>query len=521
MSTTLDWTALAVFVFFFAAVTIMGFAAARWRKGDLSLLHEWGLGGRRFGSFVTWFLLGGDLYTAYTLIAVPALVYAVGAYGFFAMPYTVFVYPIVFLTMPRLWNACRRHGWVTAADFVEGRYGSKGLALAVAVTGVLATMPYIALQLVGLEVVFEAMGFSALGVGKETPLLIAFVILALYTYSSGLRAPALIAFVKDAMLYITVIAAVVIIPMHLGGYGKIFEEAQAAFAAKGGDTGVLLKPDQYWSFATLALGSALALFLYPHSMTATLSASNADVIRRNSVWLPAYSLLLGLIALLGYMALAAHIKVDSGSMAVPALINASFPPWFAGFCFAAIALGALVPAAIMSIGAANLVTRNIWRPYVNKDLGDAAEARIAKIVSLLVKFGALLCVLYLPTKFAIDLQLLGGIWMLQIFPAVIFGLFLRWFRPSALLLGWLAGMGVGSALAWANGLKPVYTVAFSTGTHRGIYIGLIALAVNLFIALVLTPVAVALRNKGPMDRTQSGDYEDTADAAVPAQAGTR
>jgi SSS family solute:Na+ symporter len=255
-------------------------------------------------------------------------------------------------------------------------------------------------------------------------------------------------------------------------------------------------------------------------MTATLSASGGDVIRRNAVWLPAYSLLLGLIALLGYMALAAHIKVDSGSMAVPALINASFPPWFAGFCFAAIALGALVPAAIMSIGAANLVTRNIWRPYVNRNLGDAAEARIAKIVSLLVKFGALLCVLYLPTKFAIDLQLLGGIWMLQIFPAVIFGLFLRWFRPSALLLGWLAGMALGSALAWHNGLKPVYTVAF-TGANHGIYIGLIALAVNLFVALVLTPVAVALRRNGPMDRTQSGDYHDAPETVIPAQAGTR
>ncbi|HXS74143.1 MAG TPA: sodium:solute symporter [Rhodanobacteraceae bacterium] len=508
MSATLDWTALGVFVFFFGAVTIMGFAAARWRAGDLSLLHEWGLGGRRFGSFVTWFLLGGDLYTAYTLIAVPALVYAVGAYGFFAMPYTVFVYPIVFLVMPRLWNACRKHGWVTAADFVEGRYGSRALALAVAVTGVLATMPYIALQLVGLEVVFQAMGLSALGVGRETPLLIAFVILALYTYSSGLRAPALIAFVKDAMLYITVIAAVIIIPMHLGGYAKIFHDAQAAFAAKGGDTGVLLKPDQYWSFATLALGSALALFLYPHSMTATLSAAGPDVIRRNAVWLPAYSLLLGLIALLGYMALAAHIKVSEGTMAVPALINASFPPWFAGFCFAAIALGALVPAAIMSIGAANLVTRNIWRPYINRNLAGAAEARIAKIVSLLVKFGALLCVLYLPTKFAIDLQLLGGIWMLQIFPAVVFGLFTRWLRPSALLLGWLAGMLVGSTLAWVNGLKPVYTVIFSTGVHHGIYIGLIALAVNLFIAIVLTPVAVSLRRKAPSDLTLAMDYRD-------------
>jgi len=502
-----DATALGVFAFFFLLVTVLGFFAARWRRGDLSQLHEWGLGGRRFGAFVTWFLLGGDLYTAYTLIAVPALVYAVGAYGFFAMPYTVFVYPIVFLTMPRLWNACRKHGWITSADFVEGRYGSRGLALAVAVTGVLATMPYIALQLVGLEKVFEAMGLGALGIGRETPLIIAFVILALYTYSSGLRAPALIAFVKDAMLYITVIAAVVIIPIKLGGYGAVFDAAEKVFAAKGGDTGVLLKPDQYWSFATLALGSAFALFLYPHATTATLSADGPATIRRNAVWLPAYSIMLGLVALLGYMALAAHVDVKDGSMAVPALINASFPPWFAGFCFAAIALGALVPAAIMSIGAANLFTRNIWRAYVNDKMTNAQESRIAKNISLLVKFGALLAVLYLPTKFAIDLQLLGGIWMLQIFPAVICGLYTRWLRASALLAGWLAGMVLGSALAWQQGLKPVYTFVFGDA-HYGIYIGLLALALNFVVSILATPIAARLRREGRPDRTQAIDYRD-------------
>lgn len=502
----LDWTSIGVFAVIFLAVTVLGFFAARWRRGDLGKLHEWGLGGRRFGAFVTWFLLGGDLYTAYTLIAVPALVFATGAYGFFAMPYTVFVYPIVFLTMPRLWNVCRRHGWITGADFVNGRYGSRGLALAFAITGIAATMPYIALQLVGLEVVFEALGFGALGIGKETPLLIAFVVLALYTYSSGLRAPALIAFVKDTMLYITVIAAVVLIPLQLGGYGAVFHAAERALNAKGTGS-VLLRPDQFWPYATLALGSAFALFLYPHSTTAVLSASSADALRRNSVWLPAYSLLLGLIALLGYMALAAGVTADSSSMAVPALINASFPPWFAGFCFAAIALGALVPAAIMSIGAANLFTRNIWRAYINGKLTDAQESRVAKNVSLAVKFGALLAVLYLPTKFAIDLQLLGGIWMLQVFPAVITGLFTRWLRPSALIAGWAAGMLLGSALAWQQGLKPVYALVIGD-THYGVYIGLIALAANFVVAIALTPVAASLRPIAPNDVTRAHEYVD-------------
>ena len=141
-----NWVALTVFVLLFGFITVLGFAAVRWRRGDLDLLHEWGLAGSRFGTLVTWFLLGGDLYTAaYTFIAVPALMFGVGALGFFAVPYTIMVYPFVFVVFPRLWSVARTHGYITTADFVRGRYGNRWLALAVAITGMVATMPYIAL----------------------------------------------------------------------------------------------------------------------------------------------------------------------------------------------------------------------------------------------------------------------------------------------------------------------------------------------------------------------------------------
>ena len=101
MTTDVDKVALTIFVAFFVLVTVMGFVAARWRRPkNLARLDEWGLGGRQFGTWITWFLVGGDFYTAYTVIAVPALVYAVGAYGFFALPYTIIVYPFVFAVMP-------------------------------------------------------------------------------------------------------------------------------------------------------------------------------------------------------------------------------------------------------------------------------------------------------------------------------------------------------------------------------------------------------------------------------------
>jgi SSS family solute:Na+ symporter len=482
METQINWTALGVFIFFFALVTVMGFAASRWQSGGAhkgAHLDEWGLGGRNFGTWITWFLVGGDFYTAYTVIAVPALVYAVGAYGFFALPYTIIVYPIVFVIMPRLWKAAHRAGHVTAGDVVYGRYGSRPLEFAIALTGVVATMPYIALQLVGMEVVIKALGLTG-----ELPLAAAFVILALYTYSAGLRAPALIAFVKDLMIYIVVLVAVVLVPMKLGGYGTVFAAANEAFAAKGGATGLTLQPQQMLPFATLALGSALAAFMYPHTLTGIFAAKSADTIRKNAVFLPAYTVLLGLIALLGFMAYGAKLAVKSNNDVVPALFNALFPSWFSGFAFAAIAIGALVPAAVMSIGAANLFTRNFWKPYVNPSVTHAGEAKVAKVVSLMVKVGALVFILFLPTKFALDLQLLGGVWILQTFPAVVFGLFFRWFRAPALLAGWAVGLAGGSWLAFSDGVKPVHTLVLG-GASYTVYTGLLALVLNIVVATVL------------------------------------
>ncbi|BAF87020.1 monocarboxylate uptake permease MctP [Azorhizobium caulinodans] len=485
-----DWAELSVFLVFFALVTIMGFVASRWKKADNhAKLDEWGLGGRQFGVWITWFLVGGDFYTAYTVIAVPALVYAVGAYGFFALPYTIVVYPFIFLVMPRLWKVAHAAGHVTAADVVHGTYNNRWLELAVALTGLVATMPYIALQLVGMQAVIGAMGLKG-----ELPIIVAFLILALYTYSAGLRAPALIAFVKDVMIYIVVIVAVVVVPMHLGGYGAVFSAADAVYAAKGGNTGLVLKDAQMLPYATLALGSALAAFMYPHTLTGIFAAKSANTIRSNAVLLPAYTVLLGLIALLGYMAHAAGVKVTSPTDVVPVLFQTLFSGWFSGFAFAAIGIGALVPAAVMSIGASNLFTRNVWKAYVNPQVTEAGEAQVAKIVSLVVKVGALACIVFMPTKFAIDLQLLGGLWILQTFPSLVFGLFTRWFRAPALLAGWLVGIVGGTTVAFADGLVPVHTLVIG-GQNYTIYVGLLAFAANVIVAVVVNALLAATSPK--------------------------
>jgi SSS family solute:Na+ symporter len=491
-----DLTATAIFVALFLLVTWLGFVAARWRKADLNLLHEWGLGGRRFGTVVTWFLLGGDLYTAYTFIAVPALVFGKGAMGFFAVPYTILIYPVLYLVFPRLWTVAHARGHVTAADFVRDRFGSRMLALAVAITGIVATMPYIALQLVGMEVVIGALGFPQGGFAGHMPLIIAFLILAAFTYTSGLRAPALIAVVKDLLIFVTIFAAVIVIPAKLGGYGAIFasvpQEKLTLTPPSADSLGA------YSAYATLAMGSALALFLYPHAMTGILSSSNGNVIRRNAALLSAYSFVLGLIALLGYMALAAGVDKDPAyaagfasygpNFAVPALFLASFSSWFVGVAFAAVAIGALVPAAIMSIACANLFTRNFYKEFIRPDCTEAEEARMAKIVSLVVKVGAVIFIIALPHAYAIELQLLGGIWIIQLLPPILLGLYSRLVNASALLIGWAAGTGIGTYMAATQALtSSIYPLTVFGLTVPG-YAALYSVLLNFLLAVLLTPV---------------------------------
>ncbi|MET9955796.1 monocarboxylate uptake permease MctP [Streptomyces sp. NPDC006339] len=513
-------TEITVFVSLFLLVSVMGFAASRWRRPkELASLDEWGLGGRSFGPWITWFLIGGDLYTAYTFVAIPALLFGAGAVGFFALPYTVVVYPLVFLVLLRLWSVSHRHGLVTPADFVRVRHGSRLLALLVAITGIVATMPYIALQLVGIEAVLRSMGIAG-----HWPITVAFLVLAAYTYHSGLRAPALIAFVKDILTYLVIIVAVIYIPPKLGGWGSIFGAAEEKFGESPNPAdGLLLSGGGQLQYMTIALGSALALFLYPHMVTGILASQGRKAIKKNMAALPVYSLLLGLIALLGYMAIAAGVTPLTGengkpnaNTVVPQLFDTVFPDWFAGVAYAAIGIGALVPAAIMSIAAGNLFTRNIYREFFKPGATDADEARVSKIVSLLVKVGAVVVIVFLDPQFSVDLQLIGGVLILQTLPAVGLGLYTRWFHRHALTAGLLAGLVAGLTMLYnisnpATGKKHFAGSAFpleklGLSTSYTVYAGLLAVAVNIVVAVAATWLLRAARVADGIDGTLTADY---------------
>jgi SSS family solute:Na+ symporter len=303
------------------------------------------------------------------------------------------------------------------------------------------------------------------------------------------------------------------VPAQLGGFAKIFAvvpEAKLLLTPPGpGSTG------SYSAYVTLALGSAMALFLYPHSLTGILSASSARAIRRNAAILPFYSITLGILALIGFMALAAGLgqkpeyaagfAAFKANFAVPALLLDSFPDWFVGIAFAAIGIGALVPAAIMSIAAANLYSRNIHKEFLRPNCSGREEAQVAKWVSLIVKFGALAFIVMVPTEYAIQFQLLGGIWMIQTLPAVILGLYTRWFDDWALLVGWAVGITTGTWMAIAASFTAIYPLKLLGWTLPG-YSAFFTVILNLAVTVALTPLFRALRNAVPHDETVAADY---------------
>ncbi|WP_433349324.1 sodium:solute symporter family protein [Microtetraspora malaysiensis] len=480
--------------------SLLAVAARRFRPPpELPTLESWALADRRFGTPTTWFLLGGTIYTAYTFAAVPGLVYGAGAIGFFALPYTVIVCPLAFVLLPRLWSEARRHGHLTAADVVRQRYGSPALALVVAVTGVLATMPYIALQLVGIRAVLSAGGLYPRGLIGDLALVAVFAVLAVATYRHGLRAPAVISLMKGVAIFCAALAVSFLVLDRFGGPGPMFDGAERAPASGAFPQASLsLDPSLFAVYATLALGSALALLLYPHVLTPTFAAASADTLRRASIALPAWTAVLAVFALLGVAALASGVQVPPGSAeaAVPLLVKELMPAALTGLVFGALAVGALVPAAVMSVAVATTFVRNIYVECFYPTATPKHQRRVAQLVSLTAKIGAAVFVFGLRDQDAINLQLLGGVWILQTFPAVALGLFTRRFHRRALLAGWGAGMAAGTLMVVYSGFSSLVPVGLG-GQVVQAYAAVVALALNLAVVVTLTPLLNRTCAAGP------------------------
>ncbi|MGW2281020.1 sodium:solute symporter family protein [Streptomyces sp. NPDC001770] len=477
--------------------------ARRPPRDELPHPTRWALGGRGFGTATTCLLLGGTIYTSYTYIAVPGLMFGTGGLALYSLVYTMLLSPLILILLPRLRDIGEKHGLVTAADYVRVRHGSHPLALATALTGILATMPYLGLQVVGMAAVLRSIGLAPDGFAGCTVLVVLFLAFALVTQPGGLRACARISLVKAVLIGAAVVVLLVLTVTRLGTPGHIFELAGGRGTAMGQSYGV---PTQHFTtYASLALGSALAQLMYPQVLLVAMASRSKETLRAATTFLPAWSMTLGLWAFFGIAALAAGVTTSPGhgELAVPTLVRELAPDWLAGLLFGALAVAGLLPAVVMAMSTAMLFVRNVYVEYLNPTATPKHEVRVARGPALVIMAGAIVFALLMKPQDAINLHLLGGVWILQILPAVAVSLFTRWFHRRALFLGWALGMVSGTVLLGLRGFSTVVDIGVGP-VHAPVYVALIALALNLAVAALLTPLLDALGVPRGTDGTAGG-----------------
>lgn len=463
-------TALLVTSVIVLVVVFVGFMAGR-SKESRSSVEEWSVGGRRLGSIFVWFLIGADIYTAYTFLGLTSSAFKGGSIAFFATPYVVLAYPLAYFFLPKIWKVASVHKFTTLADYIKGRFDSKLFSVLIAVNGVLMLIPYIDLQLSGIQDTLRVAGTGYINI--TFVVIVSFLLVAFYTFFSGIKAPTYTAILKDILVWVIMLYMVISIPIiHFGSWGNMMQTT--IDKAPGMLTLPTSGPKGILWFSTAALISALALFMWPHTVTGTFSSKSGESLRKNAIILPFYNIVLMLVTFLGITAFLVVPKGTDPRFAFLELIHMSYGGTVQGLAYSTIALASLVPCSIMAIGASSLFANNIYRDVINPKASPKRMTLVTRYMVFVVIGLALLFGLLFPNAL-ISLQLMGVSGIVQVFPAVVFSLYWRKLSKEAAFTGFIAGM-------------VVVAVLYITHQSFGAYEGFWGLLVNILLVVVLNPM---------------------------------
>lgn len=464
---------LVVLIFFLAVA--LGLAARRGRKMDM---EQWTIGRRGFGPALVFLLMAGEIYTTFTFLGASGYAYGRGAPAFYIIAYGAVAYALGYWLLPRVWRYARDHALITQADFFAHRFDSRGLGIAVGLIGVVAMMPYLALQLEGLGLIVQITTHGA--VGANTAIVIGTIGLVGYVVISGIHASAWTAVAKDILVLGLAIFLGIYLPFHAyGGIGAMFHKIAAMHP------GLLTLHDPQgplW-FATTVLVSALGFWMWPHAFAYTFSARHEHIFRRNAILLPLYQLLLLFVFFAGFAALGIVPHLADSNLALLAASAATLPNWLLGLIGGAGLLAALVPGSLLLIVTAALLSRNGLALLP----GFRSEHRVhlvARILVVPIATGAAVFAMVGHTGI-VGLLLLGYSYISQLFPALAFS-FLSRRRVSAAPV--YAGLGAGALVVTVLTLTHKHIVAllpFLPHAFTGLNDGIAALVLNIIVLLAL------------------------------------
>lgn len=459
-------TALSIILAVVGCGTLIGFMAGRRRQMDL---EQWTVAGRGFGVVLVWLLMAGEVYTTFSLLGASGWAYSRGGPTLYILAYMTLAYVLSFYVLPPLWEVARAHGLQTQPDFFRERYGSEKLAALVAVVGVVSVIPYLQLQLTGMGIIVEVASFGS--IEPREAMVIGSALVAGFIFSSGMRAVAWVSVLKDTLLLGVVATIGIVVPWHwFGGIGPMFQVLIHAHPAHLTMPGTSKTLGHTWYVSTVLL-TALGAFMWPQSFGASFTAKSADVLRRNAVLMPLYNLSLVFVLIAGYAAVLVIPGLANGDLSLLTLVSKTFPAWFLGVVGGAGALTAMVPSAILSLTAATLFAKNLYRPFFAPGMTDEQVTKLARRLVIVMMIAALGFALT-SSRTIVALLLLGYTGVAQFFPGLVLGLFWRRANLRGVTCGLLTGLAA---------------VAFLILTKRdpwlGMNAGFVALALNSLVTV--------------------------------------
>jgi SSS family solute:Na+ symporter len=461
--------ALAVISGIVATGSFVGFYAGSHRKMDL---EQWIVGGRGFGMLLVWMLMAGEIYTAFTFLGACGWAYSKGGPALYILGYAPLMYVVSFYILPQVWEAGRKYGLQTQADFFQARYNSKYLAAFVALVGIIFIVPYLQLQITGLGMIVEVASFG--GIHRTPAMVISFAIVAAFVLTSGIRGVASVSALKDVLLLFAAVFVGVAVPyVYFGGIGPMFAALARAKPSHLVMPGATTNLGHTWYASTVFL-VALGFCMWPHYIGASFTAKSGDILRRNAVIMPFYSITMPLMFFVGFAATLVLPGLTNGDLSMLTIVRKTFPPWFLGIIGGAGALTAMVPASILILTASTLFAKNLCRPILAPGMTDQQVARLAKITVMVITIAALFSAIYSSTSL-VGLLLVGYAGVAQFFPGMVLGLYSK----RATMPGVFAGVVTGVLIAvvlMLNKHDPV----------MGLNAGFIALCFNFAVTAVVS-----------------------------------
>ena len=413
-----------------------------------------------------WLLLAGEIYTSFTFLGAAGWAYGKGAPAFYILCYGTVAYILSYFILPPIWTIAKERGLLTEADFFADRYGSRWLGILVASVGFIFLVPYVTLQLTGLEILLRIAGYSTLN--SATAVGIAFALITVFVSATGLRGTAWASVAKDVAVLVAVLFAGIALPIRFfGSPAGAIDRVLAARPHWMTLTSDLSAQSTTWFVSTVVL-TALGFFMWPQSFAAVFSARDAGTLRRNAIFLPFYQLMLLLVYFAGFTALLVvpGLKGTAADQSFLLVVQRYYPAWTLGLVAFAGCLAALVPASGQVLGAASLFAKNVAGDGFGFATSDAARLRLTRVLVIVV--AALALGWWLSARNSlVGLLLIGYSGVTQFFPGVMLALGAA--RPAAAAIG--AGIVAGIAVVGV-------AAALGAPTIFGLNVGLFALLIN-------------------------------------------